>query len=119
MKYTETIRDKSSAIGTASHTPLIPNSIGKAKIHITTNTKVLKNERIAEIFPLESEVKSAELNKLIPINKKDKEKIFNPESAISYTLLPLLAKIVTNESAFHKPNIKTSAEIIIILIILI
>ena len=59
----------SSAKGTASHTPVIPMIIGRSTILATIKTKVLQKEIMAEIFPFESAVNSAEAKILIPANR--------------------------------------------------
>ena len=54
-------------MGTAIHAPSMPNSEGNRSKEPTINTRVLKKESSAEIFPLPKAVNSAERKMLIPI----------------------------------------------------
>ena len=64
----------------ASHTPVISKYIGNTSIDITTNTKVLRNDIIAETFPFDRAVNIDEANKFIPMNKNDIENIRRPDN---------------------------------------
>lgn len=64
-----------SAIGTAIHTPVMPNISGRISRHIVISPKVRKKEITADIVPLDKAVNAAETNILIPLNKKLIEKI--------------------------------------------
>ena len=72
-----------SAIGTANHTPLTPKIWGNVRSNSVINPNVRKKDMIADIFPLERAVKTAEVKMFIPQHKKLKEKIKNPFFAIS------------------------------------
>lgn len=80
--------------GIVIHTPVTPNKFGNISNDTSKNTKVLKNERIADILPLFKAVNIAEENMFIPINRRDIEKILNPLNAIVNTDVPTLAKIL-------------------------
>ena len=69
--------------GIVIHTPVTPNKFGNISNDTSKNTKVLKNERIADILPLFKAVNIAEENMFIPINRRDIEKILNPLSCES------------------------------------
>lgn len=72
-----------SAKGTASHTPFIPKIRGSKRMWPASRTKVRRNERTADTFPLDRAVKLAEVKMFRPQNRKLKEKIRKPLSAIS------------------------------------
>ena len=67
-----------SANGIESQIPETPKKVGRTEILITTNTKERRMEIIAEIFPLQTEVKNPDIKILIPQNKKQNEKSLKP-----------------------------------------
>lgn len=73
----------SSAIGTASQTPITPISLGKITSSTRISPKVRKNDIIADIFPLDKAVYAAEVKIFNPQNKKLYGKTKNPLLAIS------------------------------------
>ena len=80
-KYHDKNMVKNSAVGIAIHTPVTPKSAGSVKRDTTINPKVLIKEMIAEVFPSERAVKSADENILNPLNKKARENRENPSTA--------------------------------------
>lgn len=72
-----------SATGTAIQTPVTPRKRGSIIRLITINTRVLENDTIADIFPLESAVNIPEEKILNPLNRKLYAKILNPTTASS------------------------------------
>jgi hypothetical protein len=72
-----------SAIGTASHTPITPKKLGNVSNNIIINTKVRRNDNIADNFPFDNAVNVAEVKIFSPQNRKLKGKIKNPFLAIS------------------------------------
>lgn len=78
-----TIIVSSSAIGTASHTPVTPKRLGNVSNNTVINPKVRRNERKADSFPFDNAVNVAEVKIFSPQNRKLKEKIKNPFLAIS------------------------------------
>ena len=83
-----------SAKGTAAQTPSTANQIGKISRLSTMKTKVLINEIMADILPLDRAVNKADAKILMPANRKLIENILNPFLAISCTLVPLAVKTV-------------------------
>ena len=79
----ETIVVINYAIGTAIHTPLTPQIRGNVSRNSVISPNVRKKDIIADIFPLERAVKTAEAKIFIPQHKKLNEKIINPFFAIS------------------------------------
>ena len=73
----------SSAIGTASHTPVTPKTFGNVSNSTVISPKVRKNDKIADSFPFDNAVNVAEVKMFSPQNKKLKGKIKNPFRAIS------------------------------------
>ena len=73
----------SSAIGTASHTPVTPKTFGNVSNSTVISPKVRRNDKIADSFPFDNAVNVAEVKMFIPQNKKLKGKIKNPFRAIS------------------------------------
>lgn len=73
----------SSAIGTASHTPVTPKKLGNISNSTVSNPKVRRNDKIADSFPFDNAVNVADVKMFSPQNKKLKEKIKNPFRAIS------------------------------------
>lgn len=69
-----TINAKISAITTANQIPFNPKSNGSIIITATWNTKVLKNDIVAETNPLFKAVKNDEAKILNPLTMKDNEK---------------------------------------------
>lgn len=100
--------------GIAIHTPVTPNKFGNISNDTSKNTKVLKNERIADILPLFKAVNIAEENMFIPINRRDIEKILNPLNAIVNTDVPTLAKILITglDNTKDSKNVMSEIEVI-------
>ena len=73
----------SSAIGTASHTPVTPKRLGNVSSNIVISPKVRRNDKIADSFPFDNAVNVAEVKIFSPQNRKLKGKIKNPFRAIS------------------------------------
>ena len=71
-----------SAKGTASHTPSMPHICGKIVMPMVKNPKVLKNDKAADILPLDRAVNIADVKIFIPQHKKLYEKIKKPPTAI-------------------------------------
>ena len=74
-------RVRNSATGIASHAPVIPKNRGRVSRDSTINTRVRKNEMIADTRPLDRAVKKPEEAILKPLNRKLKAKIRKPASA--------------------------------------
>lgn len=100
--------------GIVIHTPVTPNKFGNISNDTSKNTKVLKNERIADILPLFKAVNIAEENMFIPINRRDIEKILNPLNAIVNTDVPTLAKILITglDNMKDSKNVMSEIEVI-------
>lgn len=100
--------------GIVIHTPVTPNKFGNISNDTSKNTKVLKNERIADILPLFKAVNIAEENMFIPINRRDIEKILNPLNAIVNTDVPTLAKIliIGLDNTKDSKNVMSEIEVI-------
>lgn len=100
--------------GIVIHTPVTPNKFGNISNDTSKNTKVLKNERIADILPLFKAVNIAEENMFIPINRRDIEKILNPLNAIVNTDVPALAKILITglDNMKDSKNVMSEIEVI-------
>ena len=73
----------SSAIGTASHTPVTPKRFGNVSNSTVISPKVRRNDKIADSFPFDNAVNMAEVKMFNPQNRKLKGKIKNPFRAIS------------------------------------
>lgn len=73
----------SSAIGTASHTPVTPQTFGNVSNSTVINPKVRRNDKIADSFPFDNAVNVAEAKIFSPQNRKLKGKIKKPFRAIS------------------------------------
>lgn len=58
--------------------PVIPNILGNISSNIVINTNVRKNDNIADNFPFDNAVNTAEVKIFHPQNKKLNEKIKNP-----------------------------------------
>ncbi len=71
-----------SAIGTASHTPVIPQIRGNRRIPPASSPNVRINERAAETFPFDKAVNIADVKLFKPQNRKLYEKIVKPFAAI-------------------------------------
>jgi hypothetical protein len=78
----QTISDRNSANGIASHIPLTPNNNGNTHSPVNTKTNVLSSEMKADTFPFERAVNNMEVKILIPINKKPIENIRKPSMAM-------------------------------------
>ena len=100
--------------GIVIRTPVTPNKFGNISNDTSKNTKVLKNERIADILPLFKAVNIAEENMFIPINRRDIEKILNPLNAIVNTDVPTLAKILITglDNTKDSKNVMSEIEVI-------
>lgn len=108
---------KSSAIGTANHTPVIPKYFGITIKPNIIKPNVLKKEIMADTFPLDNAVKIADEKILKPENKKLNTNIENPFVAILYTSLFVPVKSWTKLFPLMKENIKISNELIVINVI--
>ena len=73
----------SSAIGTASHTPVTPKILGRVSNSTGINPNVRRNDKIADNVPLDNAVNIAEAKIFNPQNRKLNGKIRNPFLAIS------------------------------------
>ncbi len=73
----------SSAIGTASHTPVTPQIFGNVSNSTVISPKVRRNDKTADSFPFDNAVNVAEVKIFNPQNRKLKGKIKNPFRAIS------------------------------------
>ena len=73
----------SSAVGTASHTPITPKTLGNVSSSTVISPKVRRNDKIADSFPFDNAVNAAEVKIFSSQNKKLKGKIKNPFRAIS------------------------------------
>ncbi len=71
-----------SAIGTASHTPVIPQMCGSRRIPPASSPNVRRNERTADTLPFDKAVNIADVKLFSPQNKKLNEKIVKPFAAI-------------------------------------
>ena len=100
----------SSAIGTASHTPVTPMCFGRTSKAVHINANVLSTEIIADTLPLDRAVNSDEANILKPQNKKLNEKIEKPRRAIWYTAVPSGEKIETSDGPKKIAAMKTATE---------
>ena len=78
---------KSSASGTASHTPVTSKNLGNAKRNTVINPNVRRKEMVADAFPLDNAVNNADEKILHPENRKLNEKMLNPFFVISKTFL--------------------------------
>ena len=67
-----------SANGTASQIPRIPTNKGNTRMPVARNAKLLKKEIVADIFPLERAVKSADAKIFSPQKRKPNGTIKNP-----------------------------------------
>lgn len=74
----EIVKVRASAMGSASHNPLTPITLGSRRIPRMMKTKVRRKAMKAEVFPLDRAVNMALEYILKPINKKQKEKSKNP-----------------------------------------
>lgn len=72
-----------SANGTTSHIPLIEKICGRIAIPRRKKNRLREKEMMADILPLDRAVKRAEVNILLPLNKKLKAKILKPFKVIS------------------------------------
>lgn len=70
-------------MGTASHTPVTPKRLGRVSNSTVINPNVRKNDRIADSFPFDNAVNTAEVKIFNPQNRKLNGKIKNPFLAIS------------------------------------
>ena len=61
----------SSAAIIENHMPFRPNSVGRISTQPVWKIIVLENDTMAEMIPLLSDVKNAEINIGIPINKNE------------------------------------------------
>ena len=75
IKVTDSSAAISSAITTESHIPSISITKGSKSTAAIWNTKVRKNDIVAEIRPLFSAVKKDEPKMARPAKRKEKEKI--------------------------------------------
>lgn len=80
-------------MGTEIQIPVILKNLGNISIPQAINTKVLKNDIIADTFPFENAVNIAVIKILIPAIKKLTPNRIKPLYPIRYTLLPFDEKI--------------------------
>ena len=71
-----------SATITALHIPLIPKNIGRMSREPTWNSRVRKNDMVADKIPLLSAVKNDEPRMEKPENKNENEKMENARSVM-------------------------------------
>ena len=87
-KTSATIMVISSAVGTASHTPVTPKISGNVSNSTVISPKVRRNDKIADSFPFDNAVNVAEVKIFSPRNRKLKGKIKNHNKK-SYGNLPI------------------------------
>ena len=102
---------KSSASGTASHTPVTSKNLGNAKRNTVINPNVRRKEMVADAFPLDNAVNNADEKILHPENRKLNEKMLNPFFVISKTFLLFSANTFAILSPLNKENKNTNMEI--------
>lgn len=111
IRYIVSINVKSSASGTASHTPVTLKNLGNARRNTVMNPNVRRNEIAADAFPLDSAVNKADEKILHPENKKLNEKMINPFFVISKTFLLFFANTPAMFSPPSRENRNTNMEI--------
>ena len=77
MKIDETVTAMISATTTDIQIPLISKNVGRIRTELVSKIKVRRNETAAEIFPLLSAVKNAEVKTENPDSRNANEKIRN------------------------------------------
>lgn len=77
---------------------------------VDINSSVRLKEIIAEVFPSDNAVNSEDAKILIPLNKKQKEKILNPCTANVCTVVPGATKIDTMGTASRNESDVTIAD---------
>ena len=102
---------KSSASGTASHTPVTSKNLGNAKRNTIINPNVRRKDMAADAFPLDNAVNKADEKILHPENRKLNEKMLNPFFVISKTFLLFSANTFAILSPLNKENKNTNMEI--------
>ena len=80
-QHPDTANAAASASGTASQSPATPSTRGSSRIPAVRKQNVRRKDSSAEIFPSESAVKSAEVNRFTPQNRKETEKMRKPSTA--------------------------------------
>ncbi len=78
MHIIEITNTMPSAIGTANHTPFVPQISGSVKRHVVTKPNVLRKESTVDIFPFDKAVNIEDANIFNPQNKKLQENILKP-----------------------------------------
>ena len=102
---------KSSASGTASHTPVTFKNLGNAKRNTVINPNVRRKDMVADAFPLDNAVNKADEKILHPENRKLNEKMLNPFFVISKTFLLFSANTFAMLSPPNRENKNTNMEI--------
>ena len=102
---------KSSASGTASHTPVTSKNLGNAKRNTVINPNVRRKDMVADAFPLDNAVNKADEKILHPENRKLNEKMINPFFVISKTFLLSSANTFAMLSPPSRENKNTNMEI--------
>ena len=87
-----------SLIGIASHTPSIPNNLGKTINPATTKSKFLENDKKALTLPLFKAVKKLEVKIVKPLKIYERENRYNPCKVKSKS--ELLASINNDTNKF-------------------
>lgn len=77
---------------------------------VDINSSVRLKEIIAEVFPSDNAVNSEEAKILVPLNKKQKEKMLNPCTANACTLVPGVTKMDTMGTASRNESDVTTTE---------
>ena len=72
-----------SAMGTANHTPVIPQRADSSGIPPAVSPKVRRKDKNAETFPFDNAVNIADVKIFRPQNRKLQEKIRSPFAAIA------------------------------------
>ena len=102
---------KSSASGTASHTPVTSKNLGNAKRNTVINPNVRRKDMVADAFPLDNAVNNADEKILHPENRKLNEKMVNPFFVISKTFLLSSANTFAMLSPPSRENKNTNMEL--------
>ena len=102
---------KSSANGTASHTPVTSKNLGNTKRDTVINPNVRRKDMVADAFPLDNAVNKADEKILHPENRKLNEKMLNPFFVISKTFLLFSANTFAILSPPNRENKNTNMEI--------
>ena len=102
---------KSSANGTANHTPVTSKNLGNTKRDTVINPNVRRKDMVADAFPFDNAVNKADEKILHPENRKLNEKMLNPFFVISKTFLLFSANTFAMLSPPSRENKNTNMEI--------